>query len=327
MSYRRETYDYAMSQLEIRRSNALSELTQHREEVFRKVPQLTELEKRISSTGFSIYRIIMSGNDVADKIKKLEEENLQLNKQFIDLLVSNGFPSDYLEIKYYCDKCQDTGFVNGQQCTCLKDLLKQEASRKLNSLTPMKLCTFDSFKLDYYPDNSNENGMSPRERMRSIYNYCKKYADEFSLESPSIIMQGATGLGKTHLSLAIAKSAIDLGHDVIYGSSYNLLNKIERERFGRDEDNDSYNNLLECDLLILDDLGTEYTSAYISATIYSIINTRLLSSKPTIISTNLSMEEMLERYSDRIVSRILGSYERLVFVGKDIRLEKIKRNM
>lgn len=327
MGYRREIYDYALNVIEERRSRSIAQQAQHREIALEKIPELEMLEREMNCTGFKIYKVVSDGTDVEQKIKEIERENLLLNQKYTSLLIENGFPIDYLEKHYYCKKCQDSGFVDGQQCECFMELLKQEASRRLNELTPMKLCDFSTFKLEYYSDIAQDNKPSPRSRMESIFKYCKNYAEYFTLSSPNLLMQGATGLGKTHLSLAIAKRAIELGYDVVYGSAYNLLNKLERERFGKDEDHDSYNHLVNCDLLILDDLGTEYTSAYVSATIQSIVNTRQLAGLPTIISTNLSMNEMLERYSDRIVSRILGSYERLLFAGKDVRLEMKKRRI
>ena len=255
----------------------------------------------------------------------MSRENKQQNELFRRLLTENGFAPDFLDLKYTCPICCDTGFANGEQCQCLKQLLKQESSARLNRLSPVKLCDFESFDLSFYDDAIDpKTGISPRRRMASILNFCKDYAKYFSRSSKSLLMQGNTGLGKTHLSLAIAKTAIEYGYDVVYGSVFNLLSKVERERFGKDEDEDSYNHLLRCDLLILDDLGTEFASNYAKAAIHSIINTRQLSGLPTIISTNLTMEELMENYSDRVVSRLLNGYERLVFLGKDIRFEKRK---
>ena len=161
--------------------------------------------------------------------------------------------------------------------------------------------------------------------MAGNYRYCKNYADNFSLKSPSLILYGATGLGKTHLSLAIAGEVIGKGFGVIYGSAQNLLNRLENEKFGRSgQDGDTLSLLLECDLLILDDLGAEFSTAFTLSAIYNIINSRMLASLPTIISTNLEPGELDKKYDQRIASRILGSFTPVYFCGRDIRQLKIK---
>jgi DNA replication protein DnaC len=242
------------------------------------------------------------------------------------LLKAAGHGEDYLEPHYSCKLCGDTGYVDGRMCDCMKKLLRTEAYHRLNTLTPLSLSTFESFSLNYYPDTAGENGSkSPRSVMASVLNNCKNYAAGFSLSSPNLIMQGGTGLGKTHLSLAIANTAIQKGFGVVYCSVNNIITKLEREHFGRD-DGDTDRMLLECDLLILDDLGTEFKSSFSSAEIYNIVNTRLMSQKPTIISTNLSIQELQDRYTERFASRIMGNYVRVTFCGRDNRLQKLMRN-
>jgi DNA replication protein DnaC len=161
--------------------------------------------------------------------------------------------------------------------------------------------------------------------MEGVLRFCRSYAENFGTDSPSILMTGATGLGKTHLSLAIAQSAIDRGFGVIYGSAQNFMLQLERERFGRaPAGSESERHLLECDLLILDDLGAEFITPFVISTVYNLINTRLMSGLPTIISTNLTIKELEEKYSPRIVSRIIGSYRVLHFIGKDVRQLKVR---
>ena len=160
--------------------------------------------------------------------------------------------------------------------------------------------------------------------MESVMNFCKSYAADFSTYSPSIILQGNTGLGKTHLSLAIAGEVIKRGFGVIYASAQNILSQLENEKFGRAQYADTEKNILECDLLILDDLGSEFRSQFTVSEVYNIINTRLLNGNPTIISTNLSMESIEDIYTPRIASRILSEYTLLWFDGKDIRQLKMR---
>ena len=212
-------------------------------------------------------------------------------------------------------------------CICLKELLRKTAYQRLNEMTPLALCSFDSFVLDYYPEEPlSEGEASPRKQMTNVLRYCRNYANEFSMESSSLIMQGGTGLGKTHLSLAIANAAVQKDFGVIYVSAQNMATSLERERFGRGlEDGDTNALILGCDLLILDDLGTEFATSFVDASIYNIVNTRLMAGRPTIISTNLSLYELQKRYSERFVSRIIGSYVRLTFFGKDVRQQKRMR--
>ena len=200
--------------------------------------------------------------------------------------------------------------------------MKQISYDRLNNLSPLKLCSFDSFKCELYPNIPfKDTGKIPRKYMESVLKYCIKYASLFSENSRSLLFQGGPGLGKTHLSLAIAGEVIEKGYGVIYVSSPDIFSRIENERFrGRLEDRGETESLLcECDLLILDDLGTEYLSKFTSAELYNIINTRLLRNKPSIISTNLSIQEMQNAYGSRVVSRIMGTHDRVEFIGADIR--------
>jgi DNA replication protein DnaC len=198
---------------------------------------------------------------------------------------------------------------------------KREAIRRL---APLDSCTFDSFDTNYYPETAEDNGISPRAKADKIAEACHRYAQRVSLREPAnLMLMGQTGLGKTHLSLAIANVAIGRGLSVEYGTAYNILSDLQNENFGR-TGNLQYTEerVLHTDLLILDDLGTEYTSAYTVACLYNIINTRILCSRPTVISTNLGFDELAQKYDQRITSRIAGAYSRLVLVGNDIRYIK-----
>ncbi|MEG0229742.1 MAG: ATP-binding protein, partial [Oscillospiraceae bacterium] len=191
----------------------------------------------------------------------------------------------------------------------------------------LKLSSLETFDLNYYSKDKDDDGLSPYDRMERTFNFCKSYSDDFSLKSQSILFTGGTGLGKTHLSLSIAKSAIDKGYGVIYDSCSNILTKIEREFFGKDSKNDDFTAAIyECDLLIIDDLGVEFSTSFTQSMIYNIINTRLGASLPTIISTNLLIKELGEKYNDRISSRITSSYNSFVFKGNDIRIQKMIKN-
>ena len=258
-------------------------------------------------------------------MNRLKEHNQALQRELDGLLQEAGLPKDYLEPRYACPRCSDTGYVDGRMCDCLKKRLRAEAYRSLNTLTPLSLSTFETFSLDYYSEQADASGRSERGAMARVLDICMTYAQNFSLRSSNLILMGGTGLGKTHLSLAIANAAIEKGFGVVYGSVNNIVSKLEREHFGREEETDTGSLLLDCDLLILDDLGTEFRTAFAVAEIYNIVNTRQMAQRPTIISTNLTMKEIEERYTERFASRILGGYVRLPFCGRDVRLQKRMR--
>lgn len=324
MAYSREIYDSAIKRLTERRARALEDLDEKKTAFFALYPRAAEIEAALSKTAAAAAKAVLTGGNVARQLTRLKESNLSLQEEYHDILQSAGLPDDYLTPKFQCVICRDTGYVDGKMCSCLKDLLKKEAYRRLNAMTPLSLSTFQTFSLKYYPEvSSKEGGVPPKKQMERVFLFCRDYAEHFSLSSQNLIMQGGTGLGKTHLSLAIANEALEKGFGVIYGSAQNLATNLERERFSREPvESDTNQMLLSCDLLILDDLGTEFSTSFVDAAIYNVINTRLMTENPTIISTNLSMLELQKRYSERFVSRVIGSYTRLLFCGKDVRQQK-----
>ncbi len=306
-----------------RRRHAEDTSERRRQSLQEKLPQLSALQAGIASGGTKLIRTILrKDEDAKEQIEKIREENLFLQEQVGHLLASEGLPPDYLKSPYTCTQCSDEGYIDGKMCECLKLMIKQCSYERLNTSIPLAGYTFDRFSLEYYENEPDKMGVSPRMRMEKNFRYCKQYAEKFTPGSDSLLMQGATGLGKTHLSLAIAGAVIEKGYGVIYGSIQNLIAKIEKEKFGRDSEEDTLQNLLGCDLLILDDLGTEFLSAFVLSAIHNLINTRLLSGKPTIISTNLSTAELEDKYGERIVSRMIGGYQVLYYAGGDVRQKK-----
>lgn len=321
MAYSKETYKKAEQELAQRRSRALAERENHHRIAVETVPEILEAEERMSRAGLATIKAVgMGAADAKEYIQKLSEINLEAQAQRRLLLKSNGFPEDWLDVHYTCKKCEDKGFVSGIMCGCFKDLLKSIEYEKLCSKLPVGNCRFDNFKLDYYPDGA---GTSPKKRMESVLNYCKAYAADFSRRSPSLLLYGKTGLGKTHLSLAIAGNAVEEGYGVIYSSAQNLFNKLEKDKFGKADAN-TEEAILDCDLLIIDDLGAEFTTQFTVSALYNIVNSRELESKPTIISTNLMPEQLTKAYGERIASRILSNYVMLYFDGSDIRQIKTR---
>ncbi len=330
MGYSRDVYESANKTLELLRQSAVLDAENRKTAFYLRCPRAQEIEKLLSATAVGAAKAVLNGADTKEQLTLLKEKNLALQQELALLLKNAGLPEDYLEIHFHCTNCKDEGYLGGKMCDCFKKILRQEAYKRLNKLSPLSLSSFESFSLDHYSSIPPKEGLpSPKKRMEDIFRYCKEYAINFSLSSKSLLMQGATGLGKTHLSLAIAKIVIDKGFGVIYGSTPNIVSKLEKERFrynNRDEQSiESEQHLIGCDLLILDDLGTEFPTSFSTAAIYNIINSRIMLSKPTIISTNLSMKELEKCYTERLVSRIMGNNIRLAFLGNDIRQQKAMR--
>lgn len=322
--YDREVYESADRILRERRRTAEERAVRLKSAFFGACPRAREVEQALGATAVSAARAVLNGKNAKEQLERLREENRALRAELSGLVRENGLAEQDLEPRYQCPKCGDTGYVDGRMCPCLRSLLREEAYNRLNALTPLSLSTFEAFALDYYPDQPEPGtNRSPRAAMREILSNCKKYAETFSADSRDLILQGATGLGKTHLSLAIANEVLQKGFGVVYCSVNNLITKLENEHFGREETGDTGSLLESCDLLILDDLGTEFRSSFSVAAVYNIVNTRLLLRRPTLISTNLSMRELQERYSDRFASRIAGNFVRLMFLGHDNRVQKL----
>ena len=315
-----EIYDKAMSVLVNRRARAVSENDMHIQEINSKIPQIHEINDVLFNTGKELIQIISEGNsaDTQNKINQLRRNNLQAQEMSRKLLAANGYPEDYLDIHYTCNMCNDTGYCDSSYCDCLKKLCGRIAADELNKNAHLKLSDFDTFSLSYYNGDDYFN-------MQKILEFTKQYAETFNENSNSIFMFGKTGLGKTHLSLAIANCVLDKGYSVIYDSAINILRNIEREHFSREHSSDMIDLVMNTDLLILDDLGTEYETPFYNATIYNIINSRLNSGKATIISTNLDLAGIKRRYDERVVSRIISVYTCLAFKGEDVRLQ-IRQN-
>lgn len=330
MGYGREVYAKAVSELELRREKAINDCEKRKNAVFAKSQRAAEIEQELGRTAIKAGKAVLSGGNVKANLEALRETNEALLKERDRILFSLGCKPDYFEINYKCKNCGDKGFFESGNrtvmCSCLTDLLKETAIKMLNGVSPLSLSTFHSFSLEYYSSAPHgESSVSPLKRMEDILRFCKSYADDFSFSSPNLLMQGATGLGKTHLSLAIAGKAVEKGFGVVYVSAPDILSKLEKEHFSssRETEGKTEELLVGCDLLVLDDLGTEFITSFSTTTVHNIFNKRILLKRPTIISTNLSMQELEKVYTSRFVSRIIGSYLRLQFLGSDVR-QKLK---
>lgn len=319
MAYRQELYETAKQMMDARRSRAENEAEMRKLLAIGKIPEIAELQDKMRQSALGVIKVIGMGDAATAYIENLRNENLAAQARIKELLAENGLGEDYLEPAYSCSKCNDTGFSDGRLCECHIALLNKLAAEELCKNSSLRLCSFDEFSLDFYRAD-----IESYEIMKTNLEFCKSYAENFDLNSYSLLFTGATGLGKTHLSLAIAQSAINKGYNVVYGTAQKLFSSIEREHFGRSKDPDGTTEdmLADCDLLILDDLGAEFTTSFSVAAFNNILNSRLLDSKPTIISTNLTLNEIQNKYTERAASRIIGEYAILHFLGRDVRQQK-----
>ncbi len=327
MSYDRQTYEKAEAVISSRRLAAQDENNRRIKEIEERIPEIREINSQLAHTIVDISKMILTKKaDTTKCLEDIKEKNLQAQNLITELLTANGYPADYLKTKFYCEKCEDKGYVSDGRCTCLLNLLKKYSIDRLNGQANLPDCDFNHFSLEYYRGKKDEDGNDCLDKMSRIYDFCREYSDNFSIKRPSLLMYGKTGVGKTHLSLSIAKEVAGKGFNAAYGSIVNLLTIIEREHFGKipeDENMDTVNLLINADLLVLDDLGAEFSSQFYESVTYNIINSRINLGLPTIISTNLTAAELQKKYNERIISRLFGEFSALYLVGEDIR--QIKR--
>lgn len=294
--------------------------------IYTKIPEIEKIDFRLSNQWRQLAGFAVSNSpDKSKNISALRDENLSLQMRKAELLVENGFPSDYLDEIYSCPLCHDTGTTQNGVCSCLKKLYKNELSRELSPLLRNGNESFEHFDLNLYSSEySGQYGCIPREYMKAIYNACSAFASAFPNVEANLLFSGASGLGKTFLSGCIAKAVSEKGYSVCYDSASSAFDSFERRKFSRNPEEQEAaelrtSRMLECDLMILDDLGTELvTSASLNA-LYTLINTRINSGKLMIISTNLSPDELRGKYTEAICSRIDGEFYTLKFCGSDIR--------
>ena len=289
--------------------------------IYEKEPRLGEIERELRRTAAHVLAATFrrQGDPVA-AMQQLKKDNLALQQERDWILQAEGLEPDDLTVQPLCPKCGGTGYVGAQMCECLKELCRQEQKKELAALFGSE--SFDRFRLDLYPTQYDERlKTSPRTLMERTYRDTLGYAQNFTCASPSLLFVGATGLGKTFLSACIARTVADRGYSVVYDTAIHLFSDFEAEKFGmsQEENRGLSQRYLQCDLLIIDDLGTEMTTQFVCSALYHVVNTRLMESRPTIISTNLTPEQLSVRYSPQIASRLLGTYRLIQFVGQDIR--------
>lgn len=318
---------------ERRRDNNDYALQRRKQEVYDKIPEIKKIDEEISKTGLKLTRAVLLDPKKREQLVLESKNNMDsLKKQKEEILSQYEIPLEYLELKYYCDSCKDKGFLsNGEKCNCLKQEIINEAYKMSNLDRLLNKENFSNFDISIFSNAKSENStISPRENILTILSICENFVLQFENDNEeNLLFYGTTGLGKTFMCNCIAKELLDKGFVVIYQTSFKILDILESYKFKKGNDiinEENYKNLFECDLLIIDDLGTEVTNSFTNSELFNIVNSRLVEGKKTIISTNLSPMEIGKVYTQRTLSRILDSFRVIKFVGNDLRWEsKIKQ--
>ena len=323
MAYSAQVVARARARLAQAKEDRESENRQHLAEAYEKVPRIREIDMELRKTmALAARAVFASGGENRDALDQVKERNLALQRER-DALAREYFEEGFLDDAPLCDRCGGSGYLGSSMCECLTELCRQEQKKEISVLAGGKE-HFGQFRLDYYPDRVDPKlGVSPRQVMEKNFRTCRSYASLFSPNSGNLLFIGGTGLGKTFLSACVARTVADRGYSVVYETASHLFAKLERAKFSGDEEaRKECAQYTACDLLIIDDLGTEMPGQFVTAALYSLINDRLIAGMPMVISTNLNVEELSRRYSPQIASRLHGSFTRLTFLGEDIRVMK-----
>ena len=323
MAYSAEVVSRARARLAQAKEDRESENRQHLAVAYARVPRIREIDMLLRRTmAQAAYAAFQQGSDGRELLEQARQQNLELQQERAILAMEN-FEEGYLDDSPICDKCGGSGYIGTNMCECLRELCRQEQKKEVSILSGSR-DTFNQFRLDYYPDRADPKyGASPRTIMERNLKVCRTYALTFTPSAGNLLFVGGTGLGKTFLSACIARAVADRGYSVVYESAGHLFSKLEQAKFNPSEEaRREAARFNDCDLLILDDLGTEMPGQFATAALYTLLNDRILENKPVVVSTNLNMDELGRRYSPQIASRLQGSFLLLTFVGEDIRILK-----
>ena len=323
MAYSAEVVKRARARLAQAKEDRESENRQHLAVAYARVPRIQEIDIQLRRTmAQAAQAAFLQGGDGRELLEKARLGNLELQQERAILAMEN-FEEGYLDDSPICDKCGGSGYIGSNMCECLTELCRQEQKKEVSVLSGSREA-FNQFRLDYYPDRIDPKyGASPRTIMERNLKICRTYALTFAPNAGNLLFVGGTGLGKTFLSACIARAVADRGYSVVYESAGHLFGKLEQAKFSPSEEaRREAARFTDCDLLILDDLGTEMPGQFVTAAFYTLLNDRILAGKPMVISTNLNIDEAARRYSPQIASRLQGSFQGLTFVGEDIRILK-----
>ncbi len=316
-------YVLANRELEEIRNTNKGLLDMRHGEVMAKAPHLADIETELMKQGSRLLKCVLNKCEDFEEIKSSIQK---LQKDKAKLLKNNGFSEDYLDDIYSCKECRDTGFVEGLRCDCLKALVKKHLCANSNIADYMRNDRFENFDMSLFAQQDDENGKALKV-MKIICDKALDFAENFDKTHDNFLIMGNAGTGKTFISSCIANHALDRGKPVYYQTAFRLFEIFEDAKFNRDEDaSDIVKYVYDVDLLIIDDLGTEFSTQFTSAVLFDIVNTRILSGKSTVISSNLGFDEMSNIYSQRVVSRFMGDYKLFQTAGKDLRAVKRMKN-
>lgn len=308
-------------EFEEKRRNAEMKAHAFKQETYRRLPFLSSMDAKISDTATAYTKRMIAGENVRDEMS-LELEKLFLEKN--SYLEQNGLSADAFEPQYSCKACNDTGYANGTVCTCFQKRVIEENFKSSNIGDTLSFQTFENFSFDFYSDELyNGYSISPRDLIKKNYTACLNFVKDFDNASKSLLFLGGTGLGKTFLSTCVANKLLSLGKSVIYISAVDFFKRIEKARF----DNENTDVLLfeNCDLLIIDDLGTEAPSVYTTAVFSDILDKRIRLGKKMIFSSNNALSEFKNLYGERVYSRLAGEFDCRLFIGSDIRTRRFRK--
>ncbi|WP_312497282.1 ATP-binding protein [Anaerosporobacter sp.] len=319
--YNKILREYDKRQLENR--HELEERVKH---IYSILPELKEIDDQIVSNSIQSAKLSLMGDD--QSLNSLADRNLDLSMRKIEILTENGYPSNYLMPTYHCKDCKDTGYIENEKCYCFKQAIVDLLYSQSNIKGIMEQENFSTFRYDFYTDSYIEEttNLTPLANIKKVVSSCKEYIDTFDSTYSNLLLYGNAGVGKTFLANCIAKELLDRSHTVIYLTAFQLFDILEKNKFNKDQEkseaNEQFEYILDCDLLIIDDLGTELNNSFVTSQLYLCINERHLRKKSTIISTNLSWDNLNTNYSERIFSRLASNYRLLKIVGDDIRIKK-----
>ncbi len=329
MSFNDETAKRVRDEFDRKRKTAQEDADARRNMIHSRIPDIEVIDKQLANTGLEVYRSAVSGENIDEKIAQMKITTTRLKELRAQLLKDHGFPVDCTDVKYECNICSDTGYDGMKYCECFRRAMIKEAYLSSGLGGMLEEQSFDNFSLEYYSDVKSENGFSERDKIGQVLMSARQYAEDFGSEKQSdcknLIFFGGTGLGKTHISTSIAKKVIEKGFSVVYDTASDILSAFEADKFSRNKFESAAQKYLECDLLIIDDLGAEFKNQLTEASLYNLLNSRICAGKAMIISTNLDDGRALSKaYNERITSRLLGEFRAFVFVGNDIRFQKRK---
>lgn len=327
MSLKNYQYQLILKEYDKRRLKSHRDLERRKQEVYAALPELEAIDKQIIEGSIKSAKASLFGDPT--ELKTLAERNRILSEQKLSCLVKHGYPIDYLQPRYFCPDCKDTGYIENEKCHCFQQAIVNLIYTQSNVKQAIQKENFETFSFQYYSNDyvDEKTGLTPLANIDKILETIQDFIRSFDKEHENLLIYGNTGVGKTFLSNCIAKELLDAGHTVIYLTAFQLFHILEKYKFSKEEEmqaqyQNQFDYILDCDLLIIDDLGTEMNNTFTSSQFYLCINERQLRQKSTIISTNLSLDQIHSNYSERVSSRLTSNYTLLQITGDDIRIKK-----